>query len=111
VVTCALPSTVCNLHFCKVAIINLKCTLSLIFSNSGLTKGVADVFKGKLQGSPQKKKPKMESSKLKEPVESKDLAAIGGRDAPEDFFYMISKALYAKSKLNCIFLIIFFNFL
>jgi len=65
----------------------------------GLTKGVVEAFKGKLQSSPDKKKRKLESTKTREKIADPcNLAPIGGRDVPDDFFHMISKTLYAKSE-------------
>ncbi|CAB3375287.1 Hypothetical predicted protein [Cloeon dipterum] len=62
----------------------------------GFTKGAADAVKGKSQ----QKSPENKRRRLDEQGQKKQLAKIGGRDAPDDFFHVISKALYAKREDN-----------
>jgi hypothetical protein len=67
---------------------------------SGMSRTAVNACKGRMQNTPEKKKRKLESTQPKFSKEITDLAKIGGRDAPDDFFHMVSKALYAKSKEN-----------
>lgn len=63
-----------------------------------MTKTAANACKGRVHNTPEKKKRKLESTQQKPSTESNELANIGGRDTPDEFFHTISKVLYAKSK-------------
>jgi hypothetical protein len=65
---------------------------------SGMNRAAVNACKGRMQNTPEKKKRKLESTQPKSSKEINELAKIGGRDAPDEFFHMISKALYAKSR-------------
>lgn len=92
-----------NYHFLFLIIFRM-----IIYTNKnnpvelllGMTRTAVNACKGRLQNTPEKKKRKLESTQPKSSKEINELANIGGRDAPDDFFHTISKALYAKSKTN-----------
>jgi hypothetical protein len=99
----ALPSTHFSLLVFKVIIIKESLISIDLKSNpckfmSGMNRSAVNACKGRMQNTPEKKKRKLESTQPKSSKEINELAKIGGRDAPDDFFHMISKALYAKSK-------------